>query len=159
MSLTACRIFSSPPITPQYNGSVEATGGQLKTRAAFIAARQSCSNWTSDILEAARLSANALNRPWGPAAPTPLSRWQERTNIEQSQREQFAKQIQQNNLDITRSIQREREEKGLDSTMTAACVATVARTAIRQALVELGYLFIRRPATMSTESGVISGRN
>jgi transposase InsO family protein len=47
----------SPPLTPQYNGSIEAAGGQLKTRAALIARQQSCDTWSSDILEAARLAA------------------------------------------------------------------------------------------------------
>jgi hypothetical protein len=71
-------------------------------------------------------------------------------------RQEFAQQIQRNIINITRGMQRQREEKG--STMTAACIAIVARTAIRQALLELGLLQIRSP-NLSTESGGISGRN
>jgi transposase InsO family protein len=149
----------SPPMTPRYNGSIEATAGTLKTRAAIIAQQQSCDIWTSDILESARLAANALNWPRGPSAPTPDEYWLNRAPIGQSQRVQLAALIAERTDRITQSIQRERQEKGLAAELTAACRATVVRTAIRQALVELGYLQIRRPANMSTESSAILSRN
>jgi transposase InsO family protein len=149
----------SPPLTPRYNGSIEATAGQLKTRAALIAMQQTCGTWSSDILEAARLSANALNRPWGPSAPTPDRRWQERPPISAPERADFAALVGRKTIDITASTQRERRHFGLPEQLTAACAATVARTAIRQALVELGLLFIRRPANMSTEFNADLSRN
>jgi len=148
----------SPPLTPQYNGSIEAAGGQLKARAALIAQQQSCDIWSSDILESARLAANALNRPWGTAGPTPDQRWSQRMAIRFEQRQSLAELIDQKNLDITQSIQRERIQKGLDAQFTAADRATVARTATRQALVELGYLQIRRP-NMSTQNQADLSRN
>jgi len=40
----------SPPLTPQYNGSIEASEGQLKTPAALLAQLSSCDTWSSDIL-------------------------------------------------------------------------------------------------------------
>jgi len=43
----------SPPLTPQYNRSIEVSAGQLKTRAALLAQLSSCDTWTCDILEAA----------------------------------------------------------------------------------------------------------
>jgi hypothetical protein len=141
----------SPPLTPRYNGSVEATGGQLKTRAALIARQLACDTWTSDILEAARLAANALNRPWGPSAPTPDQCWSGRPACDGQQRASLAALVDHKTTAIARSIQRERQLKGLATELTAACAATVARTAIRQALVELGHLQIRRPPNMSTE--------
>jgi len=149
----------SPPLTPRYNGSIEATAGQLKTRAALIAMQQTCNVWSSDILEAARLSANALNRPWGPSAPTPDQRWQQRPLISAAQRADFAALVGRKTTDITESTQRERRQIGLPEQLTAACAATVARTAIRQALVELGILFVRRPANMSTEFNADLSRN
>ena len=149
----------SPPLTPQYNGSIEATGGQLKTRAAWIAQQQACDIWTSDILEAARAAANGLNRPWGPSAPTPDQRWLQRRPIDGEQRASLATLIAQKTIDITQSIQRERQAKGLAIELTAACRASVARTATRQALVELGYLQIRRPANTSTQSNADLSRN
>jgi transposase InsO family protein len=149
----------SPPLTPRYNGSIEATAGQLKTRAALIAMQQTCEIWSSDILEAARLSANTLNRPWGPSAPTPDQRWHERSPISAARRADFAALVGRKTTDITESTQRERRQIGRPEQLTAACAATVARTAIRQALVELGILFIRRPANMSTEFNADLSRN
>jgi hypothetical protein len=149
----------SPPMTPRYNGSIEATAGTLKTRAALIAQQQSCDLWTSDILEASRLAANALTWPRGLSAPTPDEHWRGRAAIQMSRRVQLAALITEKTDRITQSIQRERQEKGLAAELTAACRATVVRTAIRQALVELGYLQIRRPANMSTESNAVLSRN
>jgi len=149
----------SPPLTPRYNGSIEASAGTIKTRAAFIAQQQSCGIWTSDILESARLAANALNRPWGLSSPTPDEHWLARTRIESSKRVQLAALIAAKTDSITQSIQRERHENGLATDLTAACRATVVRVAIRRALVELGYLQIRRPANMSTGSNVDLSRN
>ena len=85
-TLACCRLHRvvnllSPPLTPRYNGSIEATGGQLKARAAQLLLCNACDRWTSDILEASRLAANALNRPWGPSAPTPDERWRDRPPI------------------------------------------------------------------------------
>ncbi len=149
----------SPPLTPQYNGSIEATGGQLKTRAALIARQLACDTWSSDILEAARLAANALNRPWGPSAPTPDECWLGRRACDDRQRAALAALAASKTTAIEQSIQRERQLKGLAPDLTAACAATVARTAIRQALVELGYLQIRRPMNMSTEFNADLSRN
>ena len=149
----------SPALTPTYNGSIEASGGALKTRAAFIAQQQSCATWSSDILEAARLSANALNRPFGSSGPTPDHRWSQRQPIGQEQRQALAALIQTKTTNITQSMQRERLEKGIDVQLSAANRATVARTATRQALVELGYLQIRRPHNMSTKNQADLSRN
>jgi hypothetical protein len=149
----------SPPLTPRYNGSIEAAGGQFKARAALIARQHACVNWTSDILESARLAANALNRPWGPSASTPDDRWGRRLPITAAQRASLATLMDRKYTDITQSIQRERLQKGLDAEMTAACRATVARTAIRQALVELGYLQIRRPPNTSTKNNADLSKN
>jgi transposase InsO family protein len=150
----------SPPLTPEYNGSIEATAGAIKTRAACLAQHHACDPWTSDILEAARLAANAFGNPArGPAAPSPEQRWLGRAPIEEQRRAALAALIDQRTADITSSIQRERQEKGLPIELLAACRATVVRTAIRQALVELGYLQIRRPVITSTESSVVLSRN
>jgi transposase InsO family protein len=139
----------SPPLTPQYNGSVEATAGQLKTRAAILAELNEC-QWTSDIIETARITTNVLLRPWGISAHTPAQRWENRSPIKSEQRQTITMLIMEKTTEITRSIQTERLAKGLDPTFTAACTAAVARTAIRRALVELGHLQVRRPADMST---------
>lgn len=143
----------SPPLTPQYNGSIESTpggGGQFKTRAALIAQQQACGLWTSDLIEPARLAGNALNRPWGATGLTPDQRWLQRPAIADQQRTRLAQLIADKQCAITQSIQRERRLSGLADQQTAACRTTVARTATRQALVELGYLQLTRPADSST---------
>ena len=149
----------SPPLTPSYNGSVEATGGALKARAAQLAVADGCDTWSSDILEASRVAANTLNRPWGRSGPTPDERWHARAAITADQRDALATLIAQKNTDITQSIQRERRAKALADQLTANDRATVARVAIRQALVELGHLQIRRPSIMSTECNVALSGN
>jgi hypothetical protein len=119
-----------------------------------------CDTWSSDILEASRLAANALNRPWGPKNATPDERWHARAPLTPEQRSTLRTIVAQKTLDITQSIQRERLEKALDQRMTANDRATVARVAIRQALVELGHLHIRRPTpTMSTQNKAGSSEN
>ena len=123
----------SPPLSPRYNGSIEATAGQLKARAALIAMQQTCDVWSSDILEAARLSANALNRPWG-LRPHPDQCWHRALHISADQRVNFAALVGRKTTDITESTQRERRLIGLPEPLTAACAATVARTAIRPRL-------------------------
>jgi transposase InsO family protein len=148
----------SPPLTPQYNGCIEASAGQFKTRAATLARLHACDDWTSDILEAARLSANALCVRT-PSAPPPAEQWRDRKPIEQEQRAALAALVEDKTSKITQSIQRERAQKGLPIELHAACRATVARTATRQALVELGYLQIRRPVITSTQSKPALSRN
>ena len=65
------RPLFSPPYTPEYNGSIEAGNGALKTRTHEEAARQGrAGHWTADDIEAARRMANELNYPHGPLGPT-----------------------------------------------------------------------------------------
>jgi hypothetical protein len=150
--------FHGPTLAPRYNGSVEATGGQLKTHAALIARQRPCDDdhdaWTSDLLEAARLCANALG-----VAPTPDERWLGRSPIQQRQRAALAALVARLTNDITQSIQRKRRLDGLATEIPAACAAAVARTAISQALQELGYLQVRRPMITSTENNAVSSEN
>jgi transposase InsO family protein len=149
----------SPPLTPQYNGCIEASAGQFKTRAAMLARLHTCDDWTSDILEAARLSANAFGGPRALSTPTPQQQWQARKPIEERRRGARGPAPHSNNPDNAQKIQRQRAEKGLPTEMLAACKATVARTAIRQALVELGFLQIRRPVSSSTQSTPVLSKN
>lgn len=129
-----------------------ASAGQFKTRAATLARLHACDDWNSDILEAARHAANAFGGSRALSSPTPQQQWRHRTPIEEPRRAALAAAVGRHSLEITESIQRERKEKGLPIELLAACKATVARTAIRQALVELGFLQIRRPASSSTQS-------
>jgi transposase InsO family protein len=80
----------SPAYRPQYNGAVEAGGGQFKTRAHILAAKMNHpERWTADDVEGARIVANQILRPWGKDGPTPGERWKTRTAISDQEREKL----------------------------------------------------------------------
>jgi transposase InsO family protein len=81
----------SPPRLPQYNGAIEAGIGSLKARTHYQAVRRGHPGlWTLADTEAARDEANALGRPWGAHAPTPVERWAERQVVTAAERSAFA---------------------------------------------------------------------
>jgi hypothetical protein len=132
--------LSSPPVTPRYNGAVEAGIGGIKTEAHWEAARHDHpGEWTADDLEAARRKANETHRPWGVLEPTPDEAWSRRRPLETSAR-----------FDLFSTVWAYREEER----RTRGCLpgisiprpeeAAITRTAISRALLKLGYLTIRR---------------
>jgi len=152
----------SPVYTPQYNGSVEATGGCVKSRLAELARRQGTGGWwSSDHLEGARQAANTLNRPWGVTGPTPLERWQQRPRLCGFERFAFAQKVIWMRSHIAAHWAEQRRARGLPPVPGCAMHvrSAVDRLSIRQALVALGYLEIRRPATLSTQSTVALSEN
>jgi len=137
-----CHLFS-PPYTPEYNGSVEAGNGALKTRTCDEAARQGRDgHWTADDVEAARRMANELTYPQGPRGPT---------------RQECFRTSPRISLDgaaFGRTVERERNQERLkqgyplDTDLGHAAQAQIDRVAISRALVEHGYLsFTRRSIT------------
>jgi transposase InsO family protein len=91
LAFWAVALLLSPPRRPQYNGSVEAANGPMKTRTehqAVLAGRPGI--WTSDDLAVARDQANQLLRPRGPHGPTPHDLWQRRPPINDQHRRRFA---------------------------------------------------------------------
>jgi hypothetical protein len=144
----------SSPLTLQYSGVIEATGGPLKTRAAQLAMQSGgCDTLSIDILEASRLAASAIDRPLGATGLTPDERWQDRVPLTPEQWSALRLLVAQKTADITQLIQHYRIGKALDHRMTTNDRATFARIATRRDFVELGHLHIRRPTrTMSTRS-------
>jgi hypothetical protein len=142
--------LTSPPMTPRYNGSIEAGIAAAKTRAIRVAATHGrCDCWTGDDLEAARLEANHQARPWGINGLSPELRWTQRNHIPESQRIAFLQALASSTHDeALKMIQRIQAQP--DSPPVAPLNltqrATVARRAIRRALVDLGFLFVRRIA-------------
>ena len=148
-------LLFSPPVTPQYNGSIEAGNGSLKTHARTEALRHGRYVWTSDDLEAACLSANHFARPWGDTGPSPEQRWDSRRPITEDERQRFQK-----TLAITQTqVMIDMKLRPADLNRRAVR-ATVARTAIRETLKSLAYLFVLggpiRPLLKSTECPFIS---
>jgi hypothetical protein len=151
----------SPAYTPSYNGSVEATGGCVKARLAELARRQGPGGWSSsDHLEAARQAANQCNRPWGVTGPTPSECWQQRQRLCGVERFAFAQKVIWLRAHIAADLAEQRRARGLPPVPDSATYArsTVDRASIRQALVALGYLEIRRPP-LSTQSTVLLSKN
>ncbi len=134
------RPLFSPPYTPEYNGSIEAGNGALKTRTHEEAARHGrTGHWTADDTEAARRMANDTNYPHGPLGPTRQEWFRASPRISLEARAAFG-----------RTLEHEQTHEGLeqgyplDTDLGRAAQAQIDRAAISRALVEHGYLTITR---------------
>lgn len=133
-------LLLSPPETPQYNGSVEAGIGALKTRAHHEAARNDRpGEWTCDDVEAARLAANELGRPWGHGGPSPDEKWLTRKRLTEEERRVFRDEVQGDRVEV-------RCEGGWfpGFELGRRGRAVIEREAIARALLARGYLEARR---------------
>jgi hypothetical protein len=130
----------NPPGMPGYNGAREAGIGALKTRAHHQAARNNRpGEWTCDDVEAARLQANQTHRPRGHRGPTPQELWEQRPQVTAHQRQELRRAVAR--LETTARLALKLPLRGtLDRWQRAA----VNRFAISRALVELGFLKVRR---------------
>jgi transposase InsO family protein len=127
-------LLFSPPHTPEYNGSIEAGIGSLKTRTERYATRADHpAYWTCDDVAAAQSEANATARPQGETGPTPNELWQTRRTITAEERRLFQK-----------AVQRQRGELGVNEDLSSKEERRMQREAIRRALVEHGFLLFSR---------------
>ena len=133
------RILFSPPITPQYNGAVEAGNGSLKAHACIEALRHGHGVPTCDDLEAACITTNHFAHPWGDPGPTPEERWQARSPITAAERHAFLACLERHTADVLTE-----RKIPLHKLASRAVRAAVDRTAIRRALEEREYLFVWR---------------
>ncbi len=145
------RSLFSPPYTPEYNGTIEAGNGALKTRTHEEAARQGRSgHWTANDTEVARRMANELTYPDGPLGPTPNERFRSSPPTMLDARAAFGRSVEQEQI-------QERLKQGypLDTDLGHSDQAQIDRVAIRCALVEHGFLsFTRRSITPSIKSQI-----
>ena len=130
----------SPRWTPEYNGSIEAGIGGLKVRTehqAIIRGRPGV--WTSDDLQAAVEQGNELCRPWGLSGPSPNDAWAGRERIQEDERNALRESY-------SRYHDAEKEHRGhaVDAELQHVEQSSIDRLAIRQALVEGGYLMFQR---------------
>lgn len=130
----------SPAATPPYNGAVEAGIGSLKTRAeALASSRGQAGHWTPDDVESARCQANTQARPSGPNGPTPAELFAARQAVSPATRQAF--------LATWRALELvERAARGFAAAtpLDHHDQSSINRVAIRDALVQHGFLFIRR---------------
>jgi transposase InsO family protein len=128
----------SPPVLPQYNGSVEAGNGSMRARTDWKAAlRSRHGEWTREDLDAARDEANEM--PGGVGVLSAGSVWRSRPAITSELRAAFR-------ATVSRIEAEERAAYGLSPGVAAGprLEAEIKRTSIRRALVAHGILKIRR---------------
>lgn len=130
----------SPPGMPAYNGACEAGIGGLKTRAHHESARHGrAGEWTCDDVEVARLIANETARPHGFAAPTPDQAWNGDVTVEHHHRTALADVVARLRKEVS-----EQQPDGVPDALDKRAWASIERIAIGRALIELGYLHLRR---------------
>ncbi len=130
----------SPPHTPSYNGSIEASIGALKRRTERQAEQAGHPEmWTSENVEAARQEANATPRRKRLHGQIPTAVWAARVPLTATEREAFLATVARGRVEA-------RNELGLPPSDVLARVqqAKVDRNAIRRALVAHGFLLFRR---------------
>ncbi len=130
----------SPPLTPSYNGSIEAGTGSIETRAYHHAARHGRPwEWTCDDVEQARREANATARPKERQGPKPDEAWAVPEPITQDERQAFDAAYRSHE-------QVERRLRGIQEgvRLQRAQQASIDRVALGRALIELGFLSIQR---------------
>lgn len=133
-------VLYSPARTPAYNGSCEAGGGSIKLRARRIAgAAGRPAAWTLDDIEEARLEANALPAPGGQEGLSREDLWQARAPVTPEQRAALQAAFQ---AELVRELAR-RGPPG-DPWRDGTTRATLVRRALTRALIQRGYLVIRR---------------
>jgi len=132
----------SPRYHPQYNGAIEAGIGGFKARAHLEAARHGRPlEWNCDDVEAARLQANEESRPWGFDQDSPDAAWADRTPLCPLDRLAFIDAVNR----FEQECHHERRKSLLEGMpLDPQALRACRREAICQALVELGFLFIRR---------------
>ncbi len=129
----------SPVRMPRFNGSCEAGIGAGKSRTAYLAARQGRPlDWTADDLYAAWQWANEDHYPGGVAAGTPASRLAAREAITDATRDKFRAAVLQYELKLNQTA------CTTGDALSDTLIAAHHRRAVRQVLVEQGYLDITR---------------
>ena len=130
----------SPPYTPSYNGAVETGVGTLKTHVHYESARNDRpGEWTCDDVEAGRRSGNFFSRPFGQAGPSPDEAWSHKMDLGEARRSRFREVYQERR-------KKEEERLGILPLIGPSKKENdkIDRVAISQALLDCGFLLIRR---------------
>jgi hypothetical protein len=130
----------SPPEFPRYNGAIEAGIGSLKTHIYYEAAVYGHpEEWSSNDVEAGRLRANELARPYGFQGAAPGQRFDSRSPISEEERAAFEAAVQKCEAAVL-------AERGLlpFAPLKRQERNAVRRAAIALALVDRSILQVRR---------------
>lgn len=130
----------SPAHYPRYNGSIEAGIGSVQTRTHHEAARHGhAGEWNCDDVEAGRLQANELAKPWGFDQDSPNEAWAARRHLNFFDRWHLQGELE-------KALPSVRQELGLLPGIEGSNrqEEAVNRAALTRALVECKFLTIRR---------------
>ena len=129
----------SPPLSPSYNGSIEAAIGAMKRRTERLAARQGHPlAWTSSIVEAAQRQANVSPRR-RLRGSCPEEIWTARVMPCCEERQRFDLTVDERRTEVCRE-----RDLPMASELSRPARASVDRDAIRRALVAHGLLLFER---------------
>ena len=146
----------SPPCRPQYNGSIEAAIGSLKTRTHRLAVHTGHPDfWTGGVIEAARQQANASARPRRLHGATPEEVWHSRPPLTAPERADFRASVAG-----FQDQARWDQHLPLAGELCRSDQAAVDRIALRRALVAHDLLWFRRrriPAPMERPKVTLRG--
>lgn len=131
-------VLHSPPGTPSYNGSCEAGNGSIKMRARRLAgSRGRPGAWTMNDVEAARCEAN--EREGHGEVPSPAQEWARRKPITHEERAALRAVY---DTELARLMAEEEQKEAPWQDRSAR--ATLERRALTSALIQRGYLVIRK---------------
>ena len=131
--------LQSPARTPSYNGAVEAGNTWVKRDLEDLALRLEEVLPLAHLLREVQEAGNRTKRPWGAKGPTPAEEWAKRAPVSAEERVSFQAILRAG----TKSAL---EERGVaaEEELGRAQRSALRRSVTRQALVESGYLVIRR---------------
>jgi hypothetical protein len=130
----------SPPLSPAYNGSIEASIGSLKKRTERQSERAGHPGlWTGLDVESARIEANTTARPRRLHGATPSQVWEVRPPLATEDRVRFQATVEQ-----CRSEERAQRGLPVQGLLSRTEQAAVDRVALRRALVAHDLLLFRR---------------
>jgi len=130
----------SPPYCAQYNGCCERANRTLKELTAHVADQAGRRDfWMSDDLLVARLWANRMSRPWGPAGSTPEEIWAARAMLSLDKRENMWQHLRSEIATVL-------EQRQFDPTAALSHYpqAEIERIAAQPVLEQLGLLHVTR---------------
>jgi transposase-like protein len=140
--LRECDVFTlcSPPYCAPYNGACERANRTMKELTEHVSDQAGRPGfWRSDDLLAARLRANRLSRPWGPAGSTPEESWSSRRQLTLDERDIMWQYLNSGTATV-------REQRLLDATVALPhyTQTEIERIAAQPVLETLGLLRVTR---------------